>query len=107
MAGSTPAIITYVLCGTMALVAILNYAILIPKADGQSAKIMTVVAAFSISACALAYFLALWHFSTNPDQMLHFLLAIVMFVALPMSLISAAISTVSISNLQDVLAAGS
>jgi hypothetical protein len=106
MASSTPAIITYVLCGTMALVAILNYAILIPKADGQSAKIMTVVAAFSISACALAYFLALWHFSTSPDQMLHFLLAIVMFVALPMSLISAAISTVSISNLQDVLAAG-
>jgi hypothetical protein len=96
---STPALVAYVICAAMAAITIATYVMVIPKTDGQSAKIMTVVSAFSAATCVVGYFLALWHFSSNPDQMLQFLLAMVMLVVLPASLISAAISTVSISSM--------
>lgn len=81
------------------------YSTLIPKDNAQNTKILTTISVFSFAAAIAAYGLALWHFGSNPQYMIQFLLAVVMLVLLPASLISVSVSTVTISNLRDSLAA--
>ena len=81
------------------------YSTLIPKDNAQNTKILTTISVFSFAAAIAAYGLALWHFGSNPQYMIQFLLAVVMLVSLPASLISVSVSTVTISNLRDSLAA--
>jgi len=80
------------------------YGSLIPKDSAQNTKILTTISVFSFAASIAAYGLALWHFSTNPQYMLQFLLAVTMLVLLPSALIATSVSTVTISNLRDTLA---
>lgn len=80
------------------------YSALIPKDSAQNTKMLTTITVFSFAAAIAAYGLALWHFSSNPQYMIQFILAITMLVLLPSALISVSISTVTISNLRDTLA---
>jgi hypothetical protein len=88
----------------LSITAISLYATLIPKDSAQNTKILTTISVFSFAASLAAYGLALWHFSANPQYMIHFLLAITMLVLLPSALIATSVSTVTISNLRDTLA---
>lgn len=93
------------ICVMLSITVISLYSSLIPKDNAQNTKMLTTIAVFSFAASIAAYGLALWHFSTNPQYMIQFILAVVMLVLLPSALISVSISTVTISNLRDNLAA--
>lgn len=97
--------VTLALCLTFIITAISLYSLLLPKDDAQNTKILISVTVFSFAASVTAYALALWHFSSNPNQMIHFTLGMMMLVMLPASLVSASVSTITISNLRDTLAA--
>ncbi len=88
----------------LAITVISLYSSLIPKDSAQNTKMLTTISVFSFAAAIAAYGLALWHFSSNPQYMIQFLLAVTMLVLLPSALISVSISTVTISNLRDTLA---
>jgi hypothetical protein len=93
------------ICVMLTITVISLYSSLIPKDSAQNTKMLTTIAVFSFAAAIAAYGLALWHFSTNPQYMMQFMLAVMMLVLLPSALISVSISTVTISNLRDTLAA--
>ena len=99
-----PNIIAISLCASFSVVAIATYATLLPKDSAQNTKLLTVISVFCIVASICGYVMALTYFSANPNHMLQFLLLITMVVLLPASLISVAVSTVTISNLRDTLA---
>jgi ACR3 family arsenite efflux pump ArsB len=94
------------ICGMLAVVAGVTYGTLLPKDSSQNTKLLAIVTVFSFVASLIAYALALYHFSHNPGQMAQFILGIVMLIVLPCTLISASISTITISNLRDTLATG-
>ena len=97
--------VTIALCIAFVITTISLYGLLLPKDDSQNSKILISITVFSFAASICAYGLALWHFSSNPNQMIHFTLGFMMLVVLPASLTSAAVSTITISNLRDTLAA--
>jgi hypothetical protein len=88
----------------LGITTIATYAAVLPKDSAQNTKLLTVVSVFSFVTSITAYFMALYYFSTNPNYLIQFLLAVVMLVILPGMLISTSISTVTISNLRDTLA---
>lgn len=94
-------------CAVLGITTIATYATLLPKDSAQNTKLLTVVSVFSIVTSITAYFMAVYYFSSNPSRLIQFILAIVMLVILPGMLISASISTITVSNLRDTLAAGS
>ena len=83
-----------------------TYSMLLPKDSSENTKLLVIVSVFSFVASLTAYSLVNFQFATNPNYLIQFLLLIVMLVILPMTLISASISTISISNLRDAIAAG-
>ena len=93
------------ICVLLAGVTIGTFAKLLPKDSAQNTKLLTVVSVFSFVTSITAYFLAVYYFSTNPNYMIQFILAIVMLFILPGMLISTSVSTITISNLRDTLAA--
>jgi hypothetical protein len=93
------------LCGILGITTIATYATLLPKDSAQNTKLLTVVSVFSIITSITAYFMAVYYFSSNPARLIQFILAAVMLVILPGMLISTSISTVTVSNLRDTLAA--
>jgi hypothetical protein len=88
----------------LGITTIATYAAVLPKDSAQNTKLLTVVSVFSFVTSITAYFMTLYYFSTNPNYLIQFLLAVVMLVILPGMLISTSISTVTISNLRDTLA---
>lgn len=92
------------ICLMLTITVISLYSALLPKDSAQNTKILTTITVFSFAASIAAYGLALWHFSSNPQYMIQFLLAVVMLILLPSALISVSVSTVTISNLRDSLA---
>ena len=92
-------------CALCAIVVVSTYASLLPKDSAQNTKLLTIISVFSFVAAFVAYGLALYHFSYNPTYMIQFILAMLMLVVLPASLISVSVSTITISNLRDTLAA--
>ena len=93
------------ICVVLGITTIATYATLLPKDSAQNTKLLTVVSVFSFVTSITAYFLAVYYFSTNPNHLIQFVLAVVMLVLLPGMLISTSISTITISNLRDTLAA--
>ena len=102
---NVPLIIAIVLCLSMVVTVIILYATLFQKDSAENTKIQITISAFSFVASLVAYGLALTFFKSNPNYMLHFILAITMLLMLPASLISIAVSTLAVSNLLDTLAA--
>ena len=94
------------LCVILGITTISVFATLLPKDSAQNSKLLAVVAVFSFATAVTAYALALYHFSHNPSHMIQFILAIVLLVILPTTLISASVCTVTVSNMRDTLAAG-
>jgi hypothetical protein len=93
------------ICLILATTTITTYAALLPKDSAQNTKLLTVVTVFSFVTSITAYFLAVYYFSSNPGHLIQFVLAVVMLIILPGTLISSSISTITISNLRDTLAA--
>lgn len=100
-----PFYIAIAICVVMFSVVVGTFATLVPKDSSQNTKLLAVVSVFSFATSITAYALALYHFSSNPAYLIQFLLAIVMLVILPAALISVSVSTVTVSNLRDTLAA--
>lgn len=94
------------LCVILGITTISVFSTLLPKDSAQNTKLLAVVTVFSFATAITAYALALYHFSHNPNYMIQFILAVVMLVLLPASLISVSVSTVTVSNMRDALAAG-
>lgn len=106
MAGNWPYYVSVAVCVVLFTVVISTYATIVPKDSAQNTKLLAIVGTFSVAASITAYGLALYHFSHNPNYMIQFILSVVMLVLLPAALMSVSISTVTISNLRDTLAAG-
>ena len=100
-------IVAIAICVVLFTVVVATYATLVPKDSAQNTKLLAIVSVFSFAASAVAYALAQYVFAKDPTNMMQFMLAIIMLVALPSSLVSVAISTITISNLRDTLAAES
>lgn len=96
--------ITIAICIVLFTVVVATYASLLPKDSAQNSKLLAVITVFSIATSVIAYALALYHFSRNPNYLIQFMLAMVMLVLLPASLISVSVSTITVSNLRDTLA---
>jgi len=94
------------LCVAILVTNVTAYVALLPKDSRQNSILLIIVTVFSFIASAIGYGLALFYYTHNPANLIQFLLAITMLVILPSSLIAASISTVTISNLRDTLAAG-
>ena len=90
----------------LSVVVYTTYRMLLPKDSFENTKLLAIVSVFSFVASLTAYSLVNFQFGGNQVYMTQFLLLIVMLVILPMTLISASVSTISISNLRDTLAAG-
>ena len=99
-------IIALAICIVLFTVTIVTFTALIPKDSAQNSKLLAIVSVFSFASSVVAYALAQYVFSKDPSNLIQFMLAMVMLIALPSSLISVAISTISVSNLRDTLAAG-
>lgn len=94
------------ICAVLLSVVIGTFATLVPKDSAQNSKLLAVISVFSFAASITAYALAMYHFSHNPQYLIQFILAIVLLVLLPAALMSVSVSTITISNLRDTLAAG-
>jgi uncharacterized membrane protein YjgN (DUF898 family) len=101
---SLPYYVSIALCSVLGITVVSTFATLVPKDSSQNSKLLAIVSIFCFAAAIVGYGIALFHFSHNPGQMIQFLLLITMVVILPASLISVAVSTVTISNLRDSLA---
>jgi hypothetical protein len=103
---SWPVTVAMGLCGVLAITTISVFMTLLPKDSAQNTKLLAVVTVFSFATAITAYALALYHFSHNPSHMIQFILAVVMIILLPASLISMSVATVTVSNMREALAAG-
>lgn len=92
------------ICVVLFTVVVGTYGTLVQKDSANNTKLMSIIIAFSATASIFAYGLALYYFSANPDYLLQFLLAVVMLVLLPGTLVGVSVASVTVSNLRDVLA---
>ncbi len=103
---NVPLIIGIILCAALFTTVIATTASFSSKDSANNTKLLTAVIAYSIAAGIIGFLLAMYYFSYNVEYLAVFLLALVMLVCVPGTLISIGISTVTISNLRDTLAAG-
>ena len=101
-----PYFVSIAVCLTMAIVVISTYATLLPKDSAQNTKLLAIVGVFSFAASVVGYGIALYHFSRNPAYLIQFMLGLVMLVLLPSTILAISVSTITVSNLRDTLAAG-
>jgi hypothetical protein len=99
-----PYYISLAICAISLAVVIATYATLLPKDSAQNTKLLATIGVFAFAVSFVGYGLALFHFSQNPVYMIQFILAMLMLVVLPASLMAVSVSTVTISNLRDTVA---
>ena len=97
-------IIGICICVVLFTVIVATFSSLSQKDTANNSKLLSIIIAFSVTASMFAYGLALYYFSKNPDYLIHFLLATVMLVLLPGTLIGASVAAVTVSNLRDTIA---
>jgi biotin transporter BioY len=85
-------------------VIVATFSSLSQKDTANNSKLLSIIISFSVTASMFAYGLALYYFSKNPDYLIQFLLATVMLVLLPGTLIGASVAAVTVSNLRDTIA---
>jgi uncharacterized membrane protein YjgN (DUF898 family) len=100
-----PYYISIGVCAMMAIAIISAYSALLPKDSAQNTKLLAIVGVFSFAASVVAYGIALYHFSHNPSYLIQFMLTLVMLVLLPATILAVSVSTITVSNLRDTLAA--
>jgi hypothetical protein len=76
------------------------------KDSAQNDKLLTMIGGFSVVVGLTAFFMAWYFFNSNQTYITLFLLAMNLLVCLPATLFAISVSTVTISNLRDTLAAG-
>lgn len=101
-----PYYVAIAICVVLFSTVVATFATLVPKDSAQNTKLLVVISVFSFATSITAYALALYHFGHNPQYLVQFILGVLMLVVLPTSLISTSVSTITISNLRDTLAAG-
>jgi len=92
------------ICTLLFSIVLATFSSLSHKDTANNSKLLTIIIAFSIVCSLFAYGLSLFYFSRNPDYLIHFILAVVMLVMLPGTLISTSVAAVTISNLRDIVA---
>ena len=97
-------IIGICICSVLLVVIITTFSALSGKDTANNSKLLTIIIAFSTVTSLFAYGLALFYFSNNPQYLVHFVLALTMLIMLPGMLISTSISSITLSNLRDVVA---
>lgn len=100
-----PYYISIAICVVSITVVISTFATLLPKDSAQNTKLLATIGVFAFAVSFVGYGLALFHFSSNPAYLIQFVLAMLMLVVLPATLMTVSVSTVTISNLRDTLAA--
>jgi len=101
-----PYYVAIAICVVLFTVVVATFATLVPKDSAQNTKLLAVISVFSFATSITAYALALYHFSHNPENLIQFILGMLMLIILPCSLISVSVSTIAVSNMRDTLAAG-
>jgi uncharacterized membrane protein YfcA len=91
-------------CIVLFTVVVATYGTLVQKDSANNTKLLSIIIAFSVTAAMFAYGLALYYFSSNPDYLLQFLLAVMMLVLLPGTLIGVSVASITVSNLRDIVA---
>jgi hypothetical protein len=97
-------IVGIAICVVLFTVVVATFTSLSKKDTANNTKLLSIIIAFSVAVSLFAYGLALYYFSRNPDFLLQFLLATVMLVLLPGTLIGTSVAAVTVSNLRDVVA---
>ena len=97
-------IVGIAICVVLFTVIVATFTSLSQKDTANNTKLLSIIIAFSVAVSLFAYGLALYYFSRNPDFLLQFLLATVMLVLLPGTLIGTSVAAVTVSNLRDVVA---
>ena len=92
------------ICIVLFTLIIVTFSTLIPKDTANNSKLMSMIVAFSMSVSIFSYGLALYYFSRNPEYLQQFILAVLFLAILPGILISSSITTVTVSNLRDIVA---
>jgi apolipoprotein N-acyltransferase len=92
------------LISVLLVVIIATFMSLSNKDTANNSKLLTIIIAFSTVTSLFAYGLALFYFSKNPEYLVHFVLAFSMLIMLPGMIISTSISSVTLSNLRDIVA---
>jgi hypothetical protein len=93
-------------CAALFTTVVATTASLSSKDTANNTKLLSAIIGFSIAAGIIGFFLAFYFFSYNVEYMAVFLLAVIMIVCIPGTLISIAVSSVTVSNMRDTLAAG-
>jgi hypothetical protein len=97
----------FAICAILFISVIVSYSTLLKTEADQNDKLLGVVYGTSIVTAILTWALVSWKLSSNPNMMIKFLVFFTMMVLMPVSLISAAVSTAHLTGLRDTLAAGS
>jgi uncharacterized membrane protein YfcA len=97
-------IIGICICVVLFTVVIATFLSLSQKDKANNTKLLSIISAFSVACSIFAYGLALYYFSRNPEYLIQFILAIVMLVMLPGTLIGVSVASIAVSNLRDTIA---
>lgn len=92
------------ICSVLLIVIITTFSALSNKDTANNSKLLSIIIAFSTVTSLFAYGLALFYFSKNPAYLVHFVLAFSMLIMLPGMVISTSISSITLSNLRDIVA---
>lgn len=99
-------VIGIILCVALFTTVIATTTSLSSKDTANNTKLLSAVIGFSIAAGIIGFLLALYFFASNVEYLAIFLLAIVMIVCIPGTLISIGMATITVSNMRDTLGAG-
>ena len=92
------------ICVVLIVLILLTFMSLSKTDTANNTKLLSIVIGFSVTVAIFTYGLALYYFTRNPEYLLQFLLAFSLLVVFPGLLISSSVSTVTISNLRQIIA---
>jgi cytochrome bd-type quinol oxidase subunit 2 len=96
--------ISVVMCLAMVIAIIASYSTTVTTDSDQTSKLLGVVIGTAIATAVPCYGISMWLFKGNPSMLLHFLLAVMLIVIMPMSVVSASLSTAQLNELRNTVA---
>lgn len=99
-------IIGIILCIALFSTVVATNVSLSSKDSANNTKLLGAIIGYSIAAGIIGFLLSMYYFSNNIEHLAIFLLAIVMLVCVPGTLMAVGSATVNVSNMRDTLAAG-
>jgi hypothetical protein len=92
------------ICFVLFTLIILTFYALNKNDTANNTKLLSIIIGFSVTVAIFTYGLALYYFTRNPEYLLQFILAFTLLILFPGLLISSSVSTVTISNLRQIIA---